>query len=50
MGQGGLYLEDCKQGLPAEPSNRVSGYSPHIADPDCAHRLWEVSERMLGGV
>lgn len=46
-GHGGLYLEDCRQGLPAEPSNRISGYSPHIADPTLALRLWKVSERML---
>ena len=49
-GHGGLYLEDCKQGVPAEPTNRVSGYSPHIADPAIAHRLWDVSERMLSGI
>ena len=49
-GHGGLYLEDCKQGAPAEPTHRVSGYSPHIADPAGAHQLWDVSERMLAGV
>jgi NAD(P)-dependent dehydrogenase (short-subunit alcohol dehydrogenase family) len=46
-GQGGLYLEDCQQGLPAEPTNRISGYSPHIADVVAALRLWEVSEALL---
>jgi NAD(P)-dependent dehydrogenase (short-subunit alcohol dehydrogenase family) len=46
-GQGGLYLEDCQQGLPAEPANRISGYSPHIADLAAALRLWEVSEALL---
>ncbi|MBA3592335.1 MAG: SDR family NAD(P)-dependent oxidoreductase [Pseudomonadota bacterium] len=46
-GRGGLYLEDCRQGLPAESNNRISGYLPHIADPAAALRLWEVSERML---
>ncbi|WP_296447634.1 oxidoreductase [Rhodoferax sp. UBA5149] len=46
-GHGGLYLEDCHQGLPAEPSNRVSGYSPRIADPVTAQRLWTVSEALL---
>ena len=35
-GHGGLYLEDCQQGLPALPTNRVSGYSPHIMDADAA--------------
>ncbi len=46
-GKGGLYREDCHQGIPAEPSNRVSGYSPHIMDAAAAHRLWEVSEALL---
>ena len=48
-GLGGLYLEDCNQGLPAEPTNRVSGFSAHIADPAAALRLWEVSEQLLAG-
>ena len=46
-GKGGLYLEDCQQGLPAEPSNRVSGFSPHIADAGNALRLWDVSSAMI---
>lgn len=46
-GQGGLYLEDCRQGLPMAPRERFAGYAPHIMDADLAHRLWEVSERML---
>ncbi len=46
-GHGGLYLEDCNQGLPAEPTNRVSGYSPHIMDADAALKLWAVSEALL---
>jgi NAD(P)-dependent dehydrogenase (short-subunit alcohol dehydrogenase family) len=49
QGHGGLYLEDCRQGVPAEPSNRVSGYSPHIMDEAAAHRLWELSVAMLAG-
>lgn len=49
-GRGGRYLEDCNQGLPAEPGNRASGYSPHIADPAAADRLWQVSQDMLAGV
>ena len=47
QGHGGLYLEDCRQGVPAESSNRVSGYSPHIMDGEAAQRLWEVSVGML---
>ena len=46
-GQGGLYLENCKQGLPAPKDNRVSGYSPHIMDAEAAERLWRESERLL---
>jgi NAD(P)-dependent dehydrogenase (short-subunit alcohol dehydrogenase family) len=46
-GHGGLYLEDCRQGVPAEAGNRLSGYSPHIADAEAAQRLWAVSEAML---
>ena len=49
LGIGGLYLEDCQQGLLAEPSNRVSGYSAHIADAAAAERLWVVSEAMTAG-
>jgi NAD(P)-dependent dehydrogenase (short-subunit alcohol dehydrogenase family) len=47
QGHGGLYLEDCNQGVPAEASNRVSGYSAHIMDPDAAQRLWSVSTAMV---
>ena len=46
-GKGGRYLEDCNEGLPAEPNNRVSGFSPHIMDREAAERLWVVSEAML---
>ena len=50
QGRGGMYLEDCRQGVPAEPSNRVSGHSPHIMDGAAAQRLWEVSAAMLAGL
>ncbi|MEN9539281.1 MAG: hypothetical protein RLZZ126_1516 [Pseudomonadota bacterium] len=46
-GDGGHYLEDCHIGQPAEPGNRSSGYSPHIADVAAALRLWDVSAGML---
>ena len=46
-GRGGLYLEDCGIGLPQPPSNRVSGFSPHVADPEAAQRLWAVSQALL---
>jgi len=46
-GRGGLYLEDCAIGLPAPPANRISGFSPHVADPEGAQRLWMASLAML---
>ncbi|MCB2028417.1 MAG: SDR family NAD(P)-dependent oxidoreductase [Rhodoferax sp.] len=46
-GHGGLYLEDCRQGEPAEPGNRISGHAPHIMDTALAGRLWEATEHML---
>ena len=46
-GHGGLYLEDCRQGVPAAPGDRVSGFAPHIADAAAAQRLWDVSEALL---
>ena len=47
QGRGGLYLEDCGIGQPAPASNRVSGFSPHVADPAGAERLWQVSLDLL---
>ncbi|TMH10598.1 MAG: SDR family NAD(P)-dependent oxidoreductase [Betaproteobacteria bacterium] len=47
QGHGGLYLEDCAQSVPAEPTQRAFGYSPHIMDRDGALRLWQMSEAML---
>lgn len=46
-GRGGLYLEDCGIAQPAPASNRVSGFSPHVADPEGARRLWSVSQALL---
>ncbi len=46
-GHGGLYLEDCRQGVPAEPGNRISGYAPHIADQAAAQKLWDVSQALV---
>ena len=45
--RGGLYLEDCGVGLPQPASNRISGFSPHVADPEGAQRLWTVSQALL---
>ena len=50
QGHGALYLEDCGQGLPADPGQRASGYSPHVADAEAANRLWTVSEKLLATV
>lgn len=47
QGHGGHYLEDCNPGVPAEPTNRVSGYSPHIMDTQAAERLWALSEALV---
>ncbi|HEX4947745.1 MAG TPA: oxidoreductase, partial [Blastocatellia bacterium] len=47
-GKGGLYLEDCNEGVPAVPEKRTSGYFPHALDPEAAARLWKVSEEMVG--
>ena len=49
-GRGGLYLEDCQEGLPAAPDDRRSGYAPHIMDREVARRLWAVSEQLLATV
>ena len=49
-GHGGRYLEDCHEGVPAEPGNRISGYSPHIMDTALADGLWEKPEQMLASV
>ena len=46
-GRGGLYLEDCGIGVPQPASNRVSGFSPHVADPEGAQRLRAVSLALL---
>jgi ABC-type Fe3+/spermidine/putrescine transport system ATPase subunit len=32
-GRGGRYLEDCNEGLPATPGDRISGWAPHARDP-----------------
>ena len=39
--------EDYAIGLPQPASKRVSGFSPHVADPEDAQRLWAVSLALL---
>jgi hypothetical protein len=46
-GRGGRYLEDCNEGLPATPGNRIAGWMPHARDPEAARRLWDQSVRLL---
>ncbi|MBV9842591.1 MAG: SDR family NAD(P)-dependent oxidoreductase [Sphingomonadaceae bacterium] len=45
-GQGGLYLEDCEEAVPAAPGvNR--GVQPWAIDPDAARKLWDWSEAAI---
>ena len=46
-GRGGLYLEDCQVGEPAEQGSD-SGYLPYALDAAQADRLWELSEQLVG--
>jgi NAD(P)-dependent dehydrogenase (short-subunit alcohol dehydrogenase family) len=45
-GQGGLYLEDCNEALPAVPGlNR--GIQPWAIDPEAARRVWDWSDAAI---
>ncbi len=47
-GRGGLVLEDCDEAVPAGPTVHAwSGFDASVADPDTAHRLWELSRLMV---
>ncbi len=47
--RGGLYLEDCRIGVPNEdPVAGEGGYRPWALDAEAAERLWQVSEEMVG--
>ena len=48
-GKGGVYCEDCDiaAAVPEDSQERV-GVSPWARDPQAAHRLWELSETLLG--
>ncbi len=48
-GIGGRYFEDCNEAEIVERRNPASirGVAPYALDPDNAHRLWEMSLRML---
>jgi NAD(P)-dependent dehydrogenase (short-subunit alcohol dehydrogenase family) len=47
-GRGGLYLEDCQIGKPADEAGDASGYAPWALDPEGAARLWKASEDLIG--
>jgi NAD(P)-dependent dehydrogenase (short-subunit alcohol dehydrogenase family) len=47
-GRSGLYLEDCRIGLPAEEAGETGGYADYAVDPENAARLWKLSEQILG--
>ncbi|WP_420639293.1 SDR family NAD(P)-dependent oxidoreductase [Candidatus Poriferisocius sp.] len=43
----GAYLADCAV---AEPGTGETGYAPHIYNPATEAALWDLSERLVGGV
>lgn len=47
-GRGGLYLEDCHEGLLRTSEDQEDGYESYSTDPDAADRLWALSEQTLG--
>jgi NAD(P)-dependent dehydrogenase (short-subunit alcohol dehydrogenase family) len=47
QGIGGLYLEDCHQGVPYDPEvSTVTGYMPYALDADHAEQIWAVAEQL----
>lgn len=47
-GIGGLYLEDCRRGVPYNPDvSMLTGYMPYALDSDHAERLWTISETLV---
>ena len=47
-GVGGLYLEDCAQAAPFDPTLAYRGVKAYSVDPESAARLWALSEEMVG--
>jgi hypothetical protein len=47
-GKGGLYLENCAQAEPADPSNPRAGVWPWALDPEGAERLWAITRTTIG--
>jgi NAD(P)-dependent dehydrogenase (short-subunit alcohol dehydrogenase family) len=48
-GRGGLYLEDCHVAAVNDAADALDGVKSYALDPGNAERLWEVSERLVGG-
>jgi NAD(P)-dependent dehydrogenase (short-subunit alcohol dehydrogenase family) len=47
-GVGGLYLENCAEAAPADPSNPRAGVWPWALDPEGAERLWAMTRETIG--
>ncbi len=47
-GIGGLYLEDCHQGVPYNPEiSTLTGYMPYALNADHAEQLWTIAEKLV---
>jgi NAD(P)-dependent dehydrogenase (short-subunit alcohol dehydrogenase family) len=45
---GGLYLEDCHQGIPYDPEiSTLTGYMPYALNADHAEQLWTIAEKLV---
>lgn len=46
---GGVYFEDCNiaEAVPAD-SVKANGVRPWAINPDCAKKLWQLSEKLTG--
>ncbi len=48
-GHGGAYCEDLHVSAPVGEAPPGEGYAPYARDPASAVRLWELTERLVGG-
>lgn len=46
-GIGGIYLENCRQAGPWQPSEPMKGVRPYALSNESAQRLWTISEQMV---
>jgi hypothetical protein len=47
-GIGGLYLEDCQQGIPYNPEiSTLTGYMPYALNAEHAEQLWALAEQLV---